>query len=100
MSKVKREWIEAATERLAKKCGKEYGDPWYKVGVENRSRVGVWQLDHNSVYGGYVIEETCNDAGAVTRPLGDTRLSGPDMLEALRMAERAVDLVSRRAQEA
>lgn len=41
--------------------------------AEKYNDVGAYRLDHNGVYGGYVIEQICNDGGGVSRPFGDYR---------------------------
>ncbi len=92
--KVQRKDVEAAVARLAARLGKPSGPAWVKRedGIGNRARVGVWELDYNPIYGGYVVEEIHNEAGGICRPLGDTRMKGEQFLEALYMVNRALDL--------
>ncbi len=92
--RVKRAGLESAVQRLAERLGKPQGPAWTrdeKTG-RNTARVGVWELDYNPIYGGYVVEEIHNEAGGICRPLGDTRMKGEQFLEALYMVNRALDI--------
>lgn len=90
--RVTRGMVEAAVKRLAALCGKVYMDqPW----VNHKAVIGAWTLDHNSVYGGYRVEEICNEGGAIREPLLRQRLSGSEMLSAVNMAADAVALAAK-----
>jgi hypothetical protein len=90
---------EAAFERLAAAVGAKIADPSWKL--TDRRRLGAWILDHNSVYGGYVIEAYVSDSPprderkqaytAVTRPMGDTRRNARDFADACHFAARAIE---------
>jgi len=47
------------------------------------STVGAWTLDHNSVYGGWVIEEYCNKSGAIQHPFGSGRMSASEFVNSI-----------------
>jgi len=99
---------EAAFARLAAALGKtwsdrngqlwkgDYWEPvadgtlWTRQGSENHARVGAWTLDHNAIYGGYVIEEMYNEGGGVSQPFGSMRRSARDFCDAVAFAENAL----------
>lgn len=56
--------------------------------AESYNDEGGLQLDHQGVYGGYVIEEVSNARGAVSHPFGDVRMKASAMYEALWFAIR------------
>ena len=94
--RVKRAGLEAAVSRLAERLGKPKGPAWTRDEKTGRTvaRVGVWELDHNSIYGGYVIQEIHNDAGGVCLPLGGTRVKGEELLRMIHAAHCALDIVA------
>ena len=47
---------------------------------------GAWTLDYAKEYGGYLIQEIINDAGAKETPLGDQRYSATELVERMRFA--------------
>lgn len=55
------------------------------------NNVGGYQLDHSSVYGGYVISRICNPQGGVSHPLGNNRLPAYYFVQALRMSMRSLE---------
>lgn len=55
------------------------------------SQIGTWTLDCNTTYGGYVVEEICNDAFGVRRPFGDYRVSAREFSF---MVNRIADTIS------
>lgn len=63
---------------------------WERVGPNNVACVGAWTLDHNSVYGGYVIEEIFNVGGGVTLPFGSMRRTAREFCDAVYFAENAL----------
>ena len=110
---------EAAFARLASACGRTWSDRggklwrgswwtpeavlsdyepdgqarlWTRAGNENRAAVGVWMLDHNGIYGGYVIHEMYNDHGGVYEPFGGMRRSAGDFCAAVNFAMSALGL--------
>lgn len=92
MEKIRREVLENQVKRIAVLLGKTSGNPWTRTGDKNVSRVGTLCLDHNSVYGGYVVEEICNEMGAVKHPFVSQRLKAPAMWAMLYSVERALEL--------
>lgn len=85
---------EAAFERLAGKLGKstaKSGGPiWTRQGDRNVARVGAWALDHNSIYGGFVIVEIVNEGGGESHPLGERRRPAREFCDVVYFAERAL----------
>lgn len=73
----------AAFSRLLVACGKREATSY--------SDVGGWQLDHNGIYGGYVVEEIHNEHGAISHPFGSMRRSARDFCDAVNFALRAMD---------
>src|SRR5438046_873108 len=60
------------------------------VRVRNLAAVGAWSLDHNSVYGGFVIHEIFNAGGGVSEPFGSMRRSAREFCDAVYFAENAL----------
>lgn len=98
MERYTRRDAEQAFERLADAVGAKVADPAWKT--TDKRRLGAWTLDHNSVYGGYVIEafvaDTPRDDGhqaytAVTRPMGDYRHTARDFAQMCHFAVRAIE---------
>lgn len=89
---------EAAFERLAAALGKstaKTGGPiWARIGDRNVARVGAWLLDHNSIYGGFVVAEIVNEGGGESHPLGERRMSAREFCEAVYLAERVAGIVA------
>lgn len=56
------------------------------------ANVGAWFLDYNPTYGGYVIQEMFNDGGAVALPLTENRMSGSEIIQAMRFAMRCIQI--------
>jgi hypothetical protein len=99
---------EAAFARLASALGKTWSDQhgklwkgnyweavedgtlWSREGTANRARVGAWALDHNGVYGGFVIHEMFNEGGGVSEPFGGVRRSAREFCDAVYFAENAL----------
>lgn len=75
---------EGAYQRLMKAVGAReatsYGD------------IGGWHLDHNGVYGGYVVEEVMNEAGGITHPLGHERRTAREFCDAVSFALRVLEV--------
>lgn len=90
---------ESAFQRLADAVGAKIADPAWKI--TDKRREGAWILDHNSVYGGYVIEAYVPDSPphddrpqaytAVTQPFGYERRSAREFAGACHFAARAVE---------
>ena len=93
MEKIRREVLENQLKRIAALLGKPSGNPWQRVGDKNVSTIGTLSIDHNSVYGGYNVEEIVNEHGAIRHPFGDGRLKGPAFWAMLNGIERALELV-------
>lgn len=66
------------------------GELWTRIesagGAQNVAAVGAWMLDHNGIYGGYVIAEMFNEGGGESHPLGDLRRPARDFCDAVRFA--------------
>jgi hypothetical protein len=82
--RTSRKDVERVFKRLVDACGRHV--------AESYNDVGGWQLDFNSVYGGFVIEEIVTASGGVSHPFGDSRLKAGPFVDAMRFAERALDL--------
>ena len=78
--------------RLAKSLGKKFGNCWSRKGNENKAEIGCWTLDNNPTYGGSVIEEIMNESGGVDTPFGSKRLKPEAFCDAMRIAEKAVEI--------
>mgnify|MGYP001615882592 CR=1 FL=1 len=63
-----RKYAEGWFRRLAEGLGKDIAEG------DNFRKIGAWELDYNSVYGGAIIEEVCNEGRGMTRPLIEYRL--------------------------
>jgi hypothetical protein len=89
---------ERAFEHLAETMGVRIVDPSWKI--TDPRREGAWLLDHNGVYGGYVIAALVKDSPprdgrpqaytAQTHPLTDYRQSARDFSQMCHFAARAV----------
>lgn len=94
MERITHKHAERAFEILATEMGKQYSPKtpaWtQRKDGTNKATVGVWMLDHNSTYGGYVIAEMSNEDGGENSPLGDTRMGAREFVQACHMAARAV----------
>ena len=77
---------------LAKSLNKKMGKCWKKVGNKNVADVGCWQYDHNPIYGGGMITEISNESGGETTPFGSKRLKPEQFCDAMRIAEKAVEI--------
>ena len=58
--------------------------------AEAYNNVNGYRLDYNSVYGGYRIEQVCNEHGGV-RDVFATRLKTSEFVAALRVAMRSIE---------
>ena len=56
-------------------CVRKWGtDTWYPwCKVVPYGTIGAWQLDYVACYGGWNIEEVCNDKGGISHPMGSKR---------------------------
>jgi hypothetical protein len=54
--------------------------------------VGSWTLDHNGIYGGYLVNEIFNEQGAITCPFGYQRRTAREFCDAVNFATRAIDI--------
>lgn len=83
---------ERCAKRLAEKLGKKFGSCWKNVNGKQVPDIGCWNLDHNPIYGGSVIEEVISEGGAIHHPLGDRRMKPEAFCSAVRLAENAIDI--------
>ena len=81
---------------LAKKLNKPIGKCWKQVDGKNVAQVGCWQYSHNSIYGGGMITEIANESGGEKTPFGSKRLKPEHFCDAMRIAEKAVDISKER----
>lgn len=93
---------QSAFERLADAVGATIADPAWKIADPRRE--GAWILDHNSVYGGYVIaayvagsppyagDDRPQTYTAETHPLGSERYSAREFCERVNFALRVKGL--------
>lgn len=93
MERYTRKHAENAFARLVNILGTPKGPIWSTVNGRNVAKVGALQLDYNPIYGGCIVEQICNEGGAVTHPLGELRLSPFEFCQAVRMVEGAVRLL-------
>lgn len=70
--------VQAVFERFCKVHG-------YRIATSFND-VGAYELDHNSIYGGYVINQIMNDGGGVTQPFGSKRMKAEPFVDSMRMA--------------
>jgi hypothetical protein len=97
----------AAFEHLASVAGATIADPSWKITDPRRD--GAWILDHNGVYGGYVIAAYVPSSPptdgrpqtytAETHPLGEGRFSARDFCNRCHFAARAIGFAKRPARE-
>ncbi len=57
--------------------------------------LGAWSLDHNSVYGGYVIR-ALRPTGGEDEPMGSERCKAGEMVAKMNFAMRAIELINER----
>ncbi len=80
--RITRKDVEGAFELLCATLGKRIATAY--------NDVGAWQLDHNSIYGGFVIEEVVNVHGGVSRPMGDQRCNAREFRQMCLFTVRAI----------
>jgi hypothetical protein len=83
MDRITRKNVEGMFETLCKVMGKRIATDY--------NDVGAWRLDYIACYGGWVIEEVCNEAGGIRHPIVDNRKGNRDMWEAMRFALRTLE---------
>lgn len=71
------------------KCGPDGGRP--------KAQVGALFLDHNTIYGGWVVCEMVNESGGLSCLFGHTRRSAFDMHSTLGFAMDAIRFVQKGA---
>ena len=93
MSRVTQSQVNEVFKHFAKTMGRSTV-AWERSEDGNgyTANVGAWILDYNPTYGGYVINEMFNDGGAVTLPLTETRMSGSEIVQAMRFAMRCIQI--------
>lgn len=74
----------AAFERLMKATGNRP--------AQSYKDVGGWVLDHNGIYGGYVVEQIYNENGAITQPFGYRRRTAREFCDVVNFACQAIEL--------
>lgn len=79
--------------RLVRALGKSE-ETWVKTPNGLVAQIGAWELDCNAIYGGCVIEEICNGAGAVTQPFGLIRRPPREFCDTVRFALDLLRLTS------
>ena len=79
-------------ESLAKALNKKFGKCWKRIDGKNVAEIGCWEYDHNSIYGGGLIEEIMNEGGGVDLPFGSRRLKPDTFCVATRFAETALKI--------
>ncbi len=80
--------VEGLFHTFAKACGK-------RVALSHLD-VGGWQIDYNSAYGGWLIEEVTNSSGALSDVLGSTRRPTTEMWYTMHFALRAIEACRRK----
>ena len=90
MERTTRKQIEGRLDTVARLMGRQR-EAWIKrEDGTYRANIGALYLDHNTFYGGYVVEEIATDGGGVRRPFGDGRLTAAEMWTALGMVADAL----------
>lgn len=90
--------VRNAFERLAEVLGKDTGAAYTRnADGTYTANIGTWILDHNSCYGGYVVEEVYNEGGAITHPLGDRRRTAAEFVGAVWFAIDVAQLATEKA---
>ena len=87
---------ESCMKNLARLMKKQAGDCWKRTKKGNKAKIGCWELDCNSVYGGCVIEEMVNEGGGVSTPFGSMRRKPTSFCETINFAIRALEYKKRR----
>lgn len=87
---------ERCFENLANAMNKEAGDCWEKADDKWKAKIGCWQLDYNPIYGGCVVREIFNEAGAVTEPLGTRRFPPREFCDIASMIIRAIEIIKKK----
>lgn len=82
---------QAAFARLLLACGKREAASYKDV--------GGWTLDHNSVYGGYVVEQVVSERGGITQPFGGQRRAAREFCDTVRFATDAIRVCQQPGQE-
>jgi hypothetical protein len=54
---------------------------------------GIWELDYQPVYGGYLVQVREDRHHGVRRPFGDTRHSAGEMWELFRFANMSMSIL-------
>lgn len=83
-----RKGCQSQFERLAAALDK----PIYDPDRYPDPQIGSWRLDHNGVYGGYVIEESFNGYGGITMPLGYRRRNADTFVSTITFALDCIEL--------
>ena len=78
-----KKYVEAVFKRFCEAMGKHV--------AEDYKDVGGYSLDHNSIYGGYVIEEIHGASGGVDHPFGSNRMKAGAFTDAMHFAMRAIE---------
>jgi hypothetical protein len=81
---------------LAKALKRQFGNCYKRTRSGSKAKVGCWELDCNSTYGGCVINQIANESGGVTQPFGARRLKPEYFCIATHFAEKALEYKKRR----
>lgn len=82
MAREGKKYVEAVFKNFTAACGKHVATSY--------NDIGGWQLEHNSTYGGYQIQEITSASGGVDLPLGAARMKASQFTEAMHFAMRAL----------
>lgn len=83
MTRTTKKDVEAAFDRLLEAIGGKR--------ATSCSDVGGYRLNHNSCYGGWVIEQVTNESGGVDCPFGHRRMPATEFCVAVYFACRAIE---------
>ena len=92
MERTTKAEVNQAFESLALALGKST-QPYDKV--TRKAIAGAWYLDHNGVYGGYIVYEMDNERGGVSEPMNRRRMPSREFVQACRFAVDAIRLFKR-----
>jgi len=78
-------------DRLCAALGKSK-TPWRTEDGKSVANIGAWYLDHNPIYGGYVVYEMMNEGGGAREPFGPYRKRPAEFVAAVRFALDAIEI--------
>ena len=77
-------------------------DPYFPTPdkrAANWKEVGAWGLSEAGVYGGWVIQELCNEQGGIKHPFSSNRFRNREFFDILGYMRMSVDHMKRKATE-